>query len=170
MGSFRSPFVNKANALRGKIAKDQGAGFEARLEFVCHRSGVLATRIPDGCKMIRTKLGAIIPKRVPTPFDFLLTKAGYTACIDCKTVESGNFSYSMLNEFQVRSLIGIYRSSISAGYIVWFRAPDKVIFFRASQLAALEPRESLKHEEGIMLGSSNDFSLYPVLELFRVLS
>lgn len=167
MSSFNNPFKSKARVKSGKLAKDMGNAFESIFELTCRMSGVLATRIPDGCRMIRTRMGAVIPRRVATPFDYLITKQGLSACIDCKTVDTGNFSYSMLSEHQIKSLIAIYRSGVSAGYIVWFRKIDKVVYFRASQLNSLKPRESLKPEDGIQLGFSISFSLTPALELFE---
>jgi penicillin-binding protein-related factor A (putative recombinase) len=104
---------------------------------------------------------------VPTPFDFILTKNGQAACIDCKTIDSGNFSHSMLTQHQVDSLVNIFDSKIPAGYLVWFRDVDIMSFFTAEKLYHLYRRESLKPGDGIMCGNSKEMSLMPILTLFE---
>lgn len=167
MAYFVNRFAPRKNVQRGVVAKSMGDLFENILKIACTRESVVYTRIPDGCRMIRTKGGAVIPKRTTTPFDFLLSHNGLTACIDCKTIDSGNFSHSMLTPHQVESLIKIYNSKVSAGYLIWYRDTDQIIYFGAIHLYQLKPRQSLNIEDGIMCGTSKSFSLKAVLELFK---
>lgn len=168
MTFIRNQFRSQKNIKRGVLAKGIGDLFENMLRNSCLKSQIVCTRIPDGCKMIRTRSGAVLPKRTTTPFDFLLTKKGKSACIDCKTVDSGNFSHSMLTQHQVHSLLSIHDSDVTAGYVVWFRDTNQVVFYSADKLYHLKARQSLKTEDGTLLGDHNNFSLKSILEQNKV--
>lgn len=167
MNYFKNQFRSQKNIRRGHIAKDMGDLFENMLRTFSARQSITCTRIPSGCRTVSTRAGMPILKRVPTPFDFILTKNGLAACIDCKTIESGNFSHSMLTQHQVDSLVNIFDSKIPAGYLIWFRDVDVVTFFQADKLYHLKRRESLKHTDGIIVGTSQETSLVPILKLFE---
>jgi penicillin-binding protein-related factor A (putative recombinase) len=158
--------VNIKNKIRGSLAKAVGDRFEAMMSNSCYRSKVVCTRIPNGAVMRYVK-GKVIPVAVTSPFDFLLTYQGLTACVDCKTIDSGNFSYSSLTQHQVNSLMRIFESGVAAGYVVWFRESDNVVFFEAPKLRALRPRESLKESDGLSLGKFENFNSKLIFSLTR---
>ena len=83
------------NSARGKLARDSGQSFEYFVERKCQAQGFIFIKIPDGCKRIRQ--GARI-KLIPvaTPFDCVITKDGNAACLDLKTVQTKNFTYSLI--------------------------------------------------------------------------
>lgn len=154
--------ISSARSRSKKIAghKSRGYGelFEKMLESACNRMGVAFVRIPDGCVMIRTKGGAVIPRRVKTPFDFVISMQGRSAFIDCKTIESGNFTHSMITDHQVNSLMTMENAQNLAGYVVWYRDVDKIMFFTASSLKHLRPKQSLDLNDGIFLGRAQTFA------------
>jgi len=163
MSSLRNPFISAKKIQSGHLAKNMGELFENMLKNACIKEHTAWVRIPDGCRMVRTRSGAVVPQRTTTPFDYLIAFDGMAACIDCKTVESGNFSYSMITQHQANSLVSIYDKKVMAGYLVWFREHDQVVFYSADQLYHLKARESLKNSDGLVLGCGSDFSVRPIL-------
>lgn len=167
MSSFViNQFKSKNMVNAGAKAKSMGDLFERMMKLSCAAERIHCERIPDGCKVFKTRSGVVLPKKVNTPFDFVIAKNGKSANIDTKTIESGNFSYSMIKMHQVVSLLNFYDNKIPSGYLVWFRDVNQMIFFDAKKLYHLKRRESLKPSDGINLGSSSKFSLNPVLNLF----
>lgn len=153
---------NLSRIKSGNKAKGFGDLFEAMLKTACNRFGVGCVRIPDGCVMRRGKGGAIIPIRVQTPFDYVIALDGRAAFIDCKTVESGNFTHSMIKAHQIASLSELESKKNVAGYVVWFRDVDKIMFFSAKELKAVKPKESIDLNAGIFLGSRSTFAPHRV--------
>lgn len=156
--NFTSSVRSRSKKIAGHKARDFGGLFEKMLQNRCVLSNVAFVKIPDGCIMIRSKYG-VIPKRVKTPFDFVIADNGKAVFLDCKTLESGNFSHSMLKEHQVESLKMLQKKDCVAGYLIWFRDADAVCFFEAFRLATLRPRESIGPDDGVLLGTSQSFNL-----------
>lgn len=136
--------------LGGKIAQSQGSQFEALLESAALAEGFVSIRIPDGCR----QLGPHKIQRVKTPFDFVFVKSPeQTIYADAKTTSSKTFNYAAITEHQIYILNKLEKKGVKSGYIIYFREIDKIIFFSSEQLKSLAPRESLKPENGILLGS-----------------
>ena len=153
---------HRKRADAGRFAQKVGKSFEDYFHKACYYLRVTCIRIPDGCKKVGS--GAR-PKLYPekTPFDFLITKDGATACIDLKTTEEKNLAYSSIKPHQREALCEI-GPSIPAGYLVWFRPTDKVIFFDHEKLYSCMPRESLKPEDGLMIGALNEMDISLILK------
>lgn len=99
-----------------------------------------------------------------SPFDFILAKNGRVILCDAKSIDAKNFSKSSCKPHQIDSLYGFEMSGLTAGFIVWLRAVDQVVFFQASKLKDLPPRCSLKTSDGILLGSVNTLTLEGLLD------
>jgi hypothetical protein len=98
-----------------------------------------------------------------SPFDFILAKDGKVILCDAKSLDATTFTRSACKPHQIESLAGFEMSGLTAGFIVWLRKTDEVVFFKASQLKALPPRCSLKVSDGISLGSVNTLTLEGLL-------
>lgn len=146
----------------GRLAKKAGEAFEQYFEAVCRRSQVTCVRIPDGCRSYKDRFGKLNLRRVKTPFDYMITKDGWTACIDCKTVDANTFSHSSIDPDQLRSLVETGKS-VPSGYLVWFRKSDKVTFFNHKKLYEINRGESLKPEDGHFLGDIRTFNPVEIL-------
>lgn len=94
-----------------------------------------------------------------TPFDFIASKNGRALVFDAKTLNGETFPKSACEPHQVEALLKFEASKLTAGYIVFFRALDSVVFFSASRLKQLAPRCSLKSSDGIKLGSGTSLNL-----------
>lgn len=141
-------------SIRGAKAKVVGQWFENILSVACTREGIAFEQIPSGCKWVGKRA---IPAK--TPFDFIASKDSRAILFDAKTVNVETFSKSACKEHQVESLFRFEVSGLTAGYIVWFRGSDSIVFFKASQLKNLAPRRSLRISDGVFLGSKDALNL-----------
>lgn len=99
-----------------------------------------------------------------SPFDFILAKNGRVVLCDAKSLDATTFTRSACKPHQIESLAGFEMSGLTAGFIVWLREADQVVFFKASQLKGLAPRCSLKISDGIQLGSVDTLTLEGLLD------
>jgi penicillin-binding protein-related factor A (putative recombinase) len=140
---------------RGKASKTEGRLFENQLQTNASRLSWQCVRLPEGGRFLsNTKF-----IKVKSPFDFILSKAGCTVAVDTKSTKSSTFSYSELNTNQVTQLHNLWTGGTQSGYIVNFRTSNQVVFFNAQTLKRTLPGTSLKPEDGLLLGTSDDFNL-----------
>jgi penicillin-binding protein-related factor A (putative recombinase) len=118
---------------RGKKAQAFGAVFEKIFETHCRQRGITATRFPDGCKQLG--MGKIY--RVKTPWDYILTQSGRSAFVDTKTINSTRFPYSLIQDHQIAEMYRHECEGAVAGYVIWLREHDKVIFLSSGELINL---------------------------------
>ena len=97
--------------------------------------------------------------RVANPFDFLLAKDGVAVFCDVKTVEGKSFPHSKINQDQVTTLLSLHSQQMLSGYVIYFRQCRDVVFFDAKKLALTKTGESLKPQDGIVLGNLGQFDL-----------
>lgn len=148
-------FKNKNNVVGGRIAKIKGEQFENMIKYHMSKlNGATIVQIPSGCKWV-TGFKAI---SVQTPFDFFACFDGLSFAFDAKTLDSITFSKSRIKPHQAEILYRLQKSKISAGYLVWFRPVDKVVFFMASQLIELKKGCSLKVMDGLCVGSAKELN------------
>ena len=148
--------VNKtlSRSQAGLKAKRYGEYFEALFKSACLARRIAVTRIPDGCK----QLGQNRIIRVRSPFDWIVSKNGTTALIDTKTQEGKAFPNSKIDSHQVSELLPHETNGSIAGYVVWLREIDQIIFIPSTVLIkAQRDRGSIDGSTaGVMgIGSSN---------------
>lgn len=136
-----------------------GNSFESVFKNQALRQGWSVVRIPDGC--LRINKNKIIP--IKSPFDFVIGKDGVSVFLDCKTVEGDSFSFSKINPNQLKHLLFLHESKLQAGYLIYFRKSNRVLFSRAIDLVMVSKNESIK-DSGIPLGCISDFNLDLFLE------
>ena len=143
----------KQRSLSALKAKKHGDYFENLLMFFSHRSGFKFIKIPNGCKYLPN--GRIVP--IKSPFDFILSSDSMTLFIDAKSVEGESFSFSQINQDQVRCLDMVKNKNNKAGYIIDLN--KEVIFADIDLLKSIKPGQSIKKEDGVYLGTTKEFSL-----------
>ena len=147
------------NSIRGGAkAQAFGALFENLFLNSCRKNGIVTTRFPDGCKSIGQN--RII--RVKTPFDWILSFNGKTALIDTKTTDSDSFSHSKIIIHQVTEMSAHQRAGTIAGYVIWFRKSNRVIFMNALDLFELSLKPgSIKKDEykSKIIGIDSNFDM-----------
>jgi penicillin-binding protein-related factor A (putative recombinase) len=155
--------VNFKRILGGKTAQQYGFGFEEIFRKRALSEGICPVRIPDSCKQIsHTKF-----IRVKSPFDFVIAKNGKSAFIDCKTYKTSRLTYSDIDKHQLENLLSLGQHS-AAGYVVWFRNEDQVVFFSWSIMSDLKPKNSLQALDGLVLGDIGNFYLSEIFATFSV--
>ena len=145
--------------VRGGIdANAWGKAFENMVVRSGIKHGITVIRIPDGCE---TRRGARGPRvvRVRSPFDFVLLKRTQAVVFDAKTTAETTFKYSNLTEHQLGSLKRCSEQAKNAGYLVFFRNFDEVVFYNIDILSALRPGKSVKPGDGMILGRSSSIGL-----------
>ena len=146
--------LRSSASIAGAKAKVFGQYFENILSVHCRKQNIRFEQIPSGCKWVGKK-----PIPVKTPFDFIASKHGRAVVFDAKTTAGSSFSKSACKEHQIESLFKFELSGLTAGYIVWFREVDSIVFFKASELKQLPSRCSLKVSDGLFLGTKSNLNL-----------
>lgn len=137
-----------------------GASFEGKFKTLCDLASIIATRMPDGCRVVG--MNKLI--RVKTPWDWILSYQSKTALIDTKTTEEKTFRHSLIESHQVCEMMRHSEAGVVAGYVVEFRELNKIVFYSCAQLYPLmNVRGSLTPEQGVAL---NNNSLFFIEKLF----
>ncbi len=134
----------------------EGKLFESNFQKIAMSRGISITRMPDGC---RAMPGGKIA-RVPTPFDWFMSLNGRTALIDTKSTMDATFRYSKITPHQVLELRSHERQGVTAGYVIYLRGANSVIFMGAGQLCARIGKEGsiAPLDLGVvLLGSGSNF-------------
>lgn len=144
---------------KGRKAKSAGSFFEHAIEHQANRENIMFIKIPDGCRRVRTPIGLkLIP--VKTPFDFVIGKNGTVCFFDAKSFDKNRLTRSDVVLHQITSLYSFETEKFIAGYLVYFRPINEIVFFDASQLVGLEKTGiSLNAEDGTYLGSIEKFNI-----------
>jgi penicillin-binding protein-related factor A (putative recombinase) len=129
-----------------------GKSFEDQFFRLALNKRMAVTRIPDGCKR-----GGKLLFPVKTPWDFVLSFGGKTALIDTKTSKDETFAHSKITIHQVTEMGFHVAQMCVAGYVIWFRHTDQVIFISAPVLlkcSQIRGSFSAKHPGCKILGNS----------------
>jgi len=124
------PSLNDYRKNQGRKAKAFGDLFESMFKYTCHKLGIAITVIPPGCK----SMGGTRIIRVKSPFDWICTYQGKTALIDTKTCIGNAFPHSQISDHQIHELVHHQISGAIAGYVIWLRKSDRIIFLDALTL------------------------------------
>jgi len=144
---LKKNLVKRARQQAGLKAKREGQNWERSFEINCTEADIRFIRIPDGCK----QLGRFKLIRVKSPFDYLISYNGKTACIDLKSFGTGTrLTYSHINQNQLIALLNMRRDCLT-GYVVFFRSVGKVVFYDSLLMNKLSKGESLEISQGHLL-------------------
>ena len=147
----RMALQRTARQVSGLMAKRKGESFERFVVNAARAEKLFVIRIPDGCVQRKGKGGRPLLIRVQTPFDFVLIKTGLSVFLDSKTTAGKTFPHSLIKHHQLENLLEASKAG-PAGYLVYFEALDQIVFYSAIKLYGLKKGESLKPEDGILLG------------------
>lgn len=97
----------------------------------------------------------------------LISRGGTVAYVDSKAFSEERFPYSALTEHQ-RDIAALYNDwSVPAGFVIWFFKFDKVVFYSGYTIKKKGPGTSFGFEDGLELGSTQEFDLRPILSAWR---
>jgi hypothetical protein len=175
MGGVVTPTANRHS-------KVEGNAWEQVFKRAAILAGFATIHLPGGANPTgrRDAKGRPILFPVKMPFDFRLSKpltpivsegmiyaSAFSGSFDTKTIDGKTFPYSAITPHQLESLYSEECAGCCAGYIVYFRPENRVVFFSAGKLAAVRPRESLSPEDGLDLGSVYELKLLRLLESYE---
>lgn len=140
--------------------KKLGTGFEDFFEKLCHKQGIGCLKIWDGARRVGLPTGGVRLIPMKNACDFLVTYQGKTALIDSKTRGTGStFPHSLINPDQVRMMKPMVLAGNVGGYIVYYRAYGKLVFYSVDVLEGVNPMDGLKLSDGVELGLIEDCDL-----------
>lgn len=148
---------------QGAKAQAYGGLFESMFLNSCKRAGLAITRLPNGCKT----LSAHKIVRIKTPFDWIITYKGRCAYVDTKTSQGKVFAHSMIADHQVNELLHHELAGALAGYVVWLRENNHVVFIPSSLLTvAMKVKGSISpaHANVVLLGNSHRIDMIQLFE------
>ena len=131
--------------LGGKKAKANGASWERVFAQTCTMYGVDCYKLPEGAR--RVGLNRLIP--VPVAFDFILGFEDRAVFVDTKTIDKGNFSYSLIKPHQLEGMSSLLKAG-NSGYVI--RSPKGVHFAPLGLLRSVREKGSVNLEECVRLG------------------
>lgn len=103
------------------------------------------------------------PVLIDSELDFQLIHSSRVAFVDCKSFSGeARFVYSELEEHQRKLAADLNYHGVPAGFCIWFRAIDAVVFFTGEEIEAKGPGSAFEWGEGILLGRGLDFDLHPI--------
>lgn len=137
-----------------KESRQRGWDFEALFEKMCRFEGLLVRKIPLSCRPIGNN--QFLP--VKSELDWQVGHSGITAFIDTKSQKGATMVRSAFNDDQVDVAVGFNSWDIPAGFIVFFREINRVVFFTGAQIHAIQSG-SVSADEGLELGTGFDFSV-----------
>ena len=156
---LNSAFKGETNIKSALVGKE----WESHLDTIARTQQIVPLNIDPPGKFIRG-VGFRKPK---SKFDRIFIAPGAKAIFcDAKTTGSKSFSCSKINIDQLKALMDVGRNA-PAGYIVWFRNGDQIVWFNWQLLyqTVTGPVKHLKPEQGILLGGLLSFRFQPVFDL-----
>ena len=146
----------------GLKSQVEGKGFEEYFSGTCNRFGFAWIKIPLGARIYgQDRFGKPLYTLTRAPFDFaiagILNGFPIAAYIDCKSINAYKYGKSLIDWAQVNDLLRFEEVGHPAGYLIYFRKAQKIVFFKASYI--LKIQGDLKLEEGLVLGDLFDFDL-----------
>lgn len=93
----------------------------------------------------------------------LINREGRLGFFDCKSFEGSQFNYSMIEEHQVRRAAFYNQWRIPSGFVVWFRTPNRVVFYSGMQIFLKGAGNSFTPDEGTQLGQYHNFDIKKLL-------
>lgn len=120
--------------------------------------GMFARKVPLSAR-IDYKGRAVL---VDSELDFQLIHQSRVAFVDCKSFNAQRFVFSELKEHQIKLAASLNYHGVPAGFCVWFRLIDAVVFFTGEEIEVKGPGSGFEWEEGVLLGRGLDFDLHPI--------
>lgn len=151
-----------SHVLRGRRAQASGASFENIFSASCAAQAIAVSQIPNGCRTAGKRL-----IRVKTPFDWVISKNGKCALIDTKTINAAAFPHALIEPHQALSMLRHDLEGIRAGYLVWLRKTNTLIFISARVLCdSMQSRGSIgpDNPKVISIGSMESMSIQTIFD------
>lgn len=142
-------------------SRDHGRVFEELFLRQAQRNGLLAKKNEPPARRI---YGGRL-QQIKGSLDYMLVnQRGRLGFFDCKSFGVERFVHSALDEDQVETAQLLNDWNVPAGFVVWFRPLDKIVYITGFTVCARGPGESFGPDDGRWLGGFADFDLKRVLD------
>lgn len=147
-----------------ETGRDAGTAFEELFERQCKLEGLWPD--PNLIKARRAWKGRL--QALPSNLDYtLMGRGGRIGFFDCKTFDKPYFTYSDLSkgdrEHQIELAARYNEWGFHAGFVVWFRPINRVVFYPGWLIAARGERTRFLPTDGAEIGT---WSRFDPLRLF----
>jgi len=154
--------------ISGARAKSYGDGWEKSIETLLRLRGWCVLRIPNGSRVYRDRrTGKLNTAWVKSPFDYIATKNKRIVFFDAKTFDRIRIQHSDLVEHQINNLYALSQEGHYAGYLVYFRPIEAIVFYPVSQLKGLKNGHSFHFSEGKYIGGLHTCDLNNIFKTQR---
>jgi hypothetical protein len=141
--------------------KEQGAFFERVFEHAATMQGILAQKQPLAFRYLRG--GKVLPIKAELDFS-LVSRASQMAFVDTKAFAGSHFTYSQLNETQLKRATRYNEWGIASGFVVLFVGSSEVAYFEGQAVAKAGPRTRFEASAGLRLGSLTSLKVSSIFE------
>ena len=160
MWQVLSPCVMTSSPVNGPPSgKVEGRQFEAIFEKVARLRGFLPRKMHLTARYIHA--GRPLITKSELDYQLIHPTLG-VAFIDCKTFQGDRFTFSDLELHQVKTALLLNEWDQKAGFVVWFRAPNKLVFYSGVEIMRAGPGSSFGVLDGAQLGDLTNFRLEKV--------
>lgn len=144
----------------GNRQRLEGLSWEEYAVLKAHQQGILTLSMGLRCRIVGFRNGRPNLVLEKSHFDFVFVDQwGTVVFLDCKSFDSDRITYSQLTRHQIETLEALEHHKARSGYLIHFRKIDAIVFFDASKLRGIKPRESLLADQGQYLGTWQDVAL-----------
>jgi penicillin-binding protein-related factor A (putative recombinase) len=140
--------------------REAGATFQALFERQCQLEGVWFINNHTTAK--RGWKGRLV--ELPSNLDYALIRRGRVGYFDCKTFHEPYFVHSDLKPHQVELAARYNENGVPAGFVVWFRPKDEVVFFPGWMVVQRGPGSRFEPQHGTHLGRWHRFDVACLLD------
>ena len=133
-----------------------GKEFEQHFAKQAMMQGFRARKMPLSC---RNKSGEFQVIRSELDFQLVDPRTRRVAFVDTKTYVDERVTFARIEPHQIDRAVWYNEGGITAGFVVWFRTLDLVVFYSGLQVRESGARSSLKPEDGLELGGLLRFDL-----------
>lgn len=136
--------------------REEGKTFELIFERQCKLSGLWVEQ--NHLKAKRGYKGRLIAMESNLDFT-VVDKGGRVGFFDCKSFDGESFKFSEIPPHQLDLATRYNDWKVPAGFVVWFREVDRVVFFSGAFLRAVGGGNSLCWSGGVQLGKWSRFDI-----------
>ena len=137
-----------------------GKQFEEEFKTRAKLNGLYAEK----CELNARRLPGGGVKVLKSELDYkLINQAGRVGYFDCKSYAGDSFVFSQLDPNQLERADRYNYWNVPSGFVVWFRQINRIVYFSGFVVTRKGAGSSFSEEDGISLGSIENFDLKPLL-------
>lgn len=143
--------------------KVEGSQFELLFQKTAKLQGFGVHKNKLSCDIIGP--GAYRP--VKSELDWLLIDPkdrGRVSYVDTKCFLDDHFVYSVIKQHQIDRAVWFNDFGVTAGFAVWFKSVNRVVFFSGKLIRFFGERNRFSHDQGVLLGAIHNFDIRRIYE------